>query len=78
MKQLVFRDQEFHAEQIVKTQDSIIGYISNDIVFEFRGISDFSAFKLSDGQEWDIPQPTGKDRIAELEKIINMILMGEL
>lgn len=53
MKTLYFTGMEFQAEEIVKTKDSIIGYVNGDEVFSFRGISDFSQFTLDEGQVFD-------------------------
>ncbi|MGM1047592.1 MAG: hypothetical protein ACQEXX_15760 [Bacillota bacterium] len=52
MKKLSFLDNIYEAERIVKTSDSIIGYIGINEIFAFRGISDFSAFVI-DG-EFDV------------------------
>lgn len=56
MKTLYFADQTYQAEEIVKTKDSIIGYVNGDKVFSIRGISDFSLFKLDEGQVFDNPK----------------------
>lgn len=72
MKQLTFNEQDFEAERIVKFADSIIGFTSNVEVFAFRGISDFKGFALLNDAEFDMPEPTDKERIEQLE---NMILM---
>lgn len=78
MKTLTVNGREFEAERIVKTNDNIIGYNGDNVVFKFSGISDFSGFELEEGQDFDAAAPTDKERIAELEQIINMILMGEM
>ncbi|MBG9689510.1 hypothetical protein ABD91_01065 [Lysinibacillus sphaericus] len=56
MKTLYFADQTYQAEEIVKTKDSIFGYVNGDKVFSIRGISDFSLFKLDEGQVFDNPK----------------------
>lgn len=56
MKILYVGDEIYKAEKIVKTNTSIIGYNSGNEAFAFRGIKDFTQFKLKDGQEWDIPK----------------------
>lgn len=56
MKTLYFADQTYQAEEIVKTKDSIVGYVNGDKVFSIRGISDFSLFKLDEGQVFDNPK----------------------
>ena len=54
MKTLIFNKEEFKADKIIKTENNIIGKNAKGIeVFSFRGIKDFSLFKLEDGQEYD-------------------------
>ncbi|KYG91497.1 hypothetical protein A0U40_00685 [[Bacillus] sp. KCTC 13219] len=53
MKILYFQEETYEAERIVKNADSIVGYVSNNVVFEFRGILDFEGFTLADGQAFD-------------------------
>lgn len=77
MKILNFSGETYQAKKIVKTQNSIIGYNNNQEIFAFRGINDFSAFQLSEGQEWDIDPEAEKDqRIADLEFALAEILGG--
>ena len=56
MKILYVGDEIYKAEKIIKSDKTIIGYIGNVETFSFRGIKDFTQFKLKDGQEWDIPK----------------------
>lgn len=67
MKTLTFAGESYEAERIVKTTDSISGYIGTDEVFAFRGISDFSAFVL-DG-EWDPATQTPEEMLEELKQL---------
>lgn len=53
MKTLNINGQQFQAEKIVKTDANIVGYVGENEVFAFRGISDFSSFTLEDGQNFD-------------------------
>ncbi|RXM55463.1 hypothetical protein DP134_05240 [Clostridium tetani] len=57
MKTLIFGSGEdleiYEAEIIIKTDTDIIGYINNKEVFAFRGVNDFTQFKLESG-EFDI------------------------
>ena len=77
MKKLIFNGEEYEAERIVKTNTDIIGYKGNQEVFAFRGINDFSAFQLADGQEYDISSEQEKEqRITDLELAIASILGG--
>ncbi|RXI55553.1 hypothetical protein DP124_01400 [Clostridium tetani] len=50
MKMLLVNDDTLQAEKIIKTDTNIIGYIDNKEVFAFRGIKDFSIFKLENGE----------------------------
>lgn len=63
MKTLYFADQTYQAEEIVKTKDSIIGYVNGDEVFSIRGISDFSHFTLDEGQVFDKPKLTDVENL---------------
>ena len=55
MKILMFNKEEFKAEKIIKTKDSIIGKnLEGKEVFSFKGIKDFSLFNLKDGEEYDV------------------------
>lgn len=54
MKQLKFFDEVYNAERIIKTADSIAGYIGDTEVFAMRGVSDFTDYELVDGAEWDL------------------------
>lgn len=67
MKRLKYLEEIYEAEHIVKTSDSIIGYIGDNEVFAMRGISDFSGYELLDGAEWDtsIQEPTIEELQAE-------------
>lgn len=79
MKQLKFMDETYEAERIVKTSDSIIGYIGDNEVFSMRGISDFSGFELLDGAEWDMPTPTQIDEVkSDLSLMINENIKREI
>lgn len=55
-KTLTFMDEQYTADKIIKTEDSIIGYIEGKETpeFTFKGISDFSLFTLAEGEEWDV------------------------
>lgn len=63
MKTLYFADQTYQAEEIVKTKDSIIGYVNGVEVFSLRGISDFSRFTLDEGQVFDKPKLTDVENL---------------
>lgn len=66
---LNYANERHEADKVVKTDDSIIGYINDKEVFSFRGISDFSLFSLEGGFYSEIP--TDKERIRQLEIELN-------
>ena len=54
MKTLIFNNEEYKAEKIYKTDNSIIGKdINGKEIFSFKGIKDFSSFKLEEEKEFD-------------------------
>ena len=53
MKTLFISGEELQAERVVKTNTDIIGYNGNTEVFSFKGISDFTQFKLA-GEKYGI------------------------
>lgn len=56
MKKLIFDNKEYTAEKIIKTNTDILGINGKSEVFAFRGIKDFSLFRLEEGQEWDLSE----------------------
>lgn len=75
MKKLLFAGQEYEAERIIKNVDSLIGYSSNVIVFEFRGVTDFSFFRLEGGAGFDT-EPTQDDFLLDMELRVTMLELG--
>lgn len=73
MKTLIFNNEEYQAERIVKNDANIIGYNGNQEVFSFKGISDFSQFQLADGEVFDIDL-SPEARILALEEALLMLL----
>lgn len=73
MKTLIFNNEEYQAERIVKTNTDIIGYNGNAEVFSFKGISDFSLFQLANGEVFDIDL-SPETRITALEEALLMLL----
>jgi hypothetical protein len=75
IKVLNFNGEKYNAEKIVKTATDIIGKdINNNVVFAFRGVSDFSLFTLDEGQTFDVEEnleETTAKEVASL-KIDNM------
>lgn len=56
MKTLIVHEEEHQADKIVKNEEKkyIIGsYYDGGVVFLFRGVNDFNAFSLKEGEEWD-------------------------
>lgn len=70
MKNLVFLDESYYADKIIKTDTDIIGTdkVGNEL-FAFKGIKDFSLFKLENG-EFDISEKT---EIEQLKEEINQL-----
>ncbi|WP_313568826.1 hypothetical protein [Acetoanaerobium noterae] len=73
MKTLKFNQEEYKAEKIIKTENSIIGQdLQGNEVFAFRGISDFALFELEEGQSFDMDE---KELLKqELTKTNSMVL----
>ena len=73
MKKLKFNQEEYKAEKIIKTENSIIGQdLQGSEVFAFRGISDFALFELEEGQVFDMDE---KELLKqELTKTNSMVL----
>lgn len=77
MKTLIFSGETYQADRIVKTDTDIIGYIANQEVFAFRGISNWSLFQLADGQEWDIDEKGLEAAyLLDLDFRISMLELG--
>jgi len=81
MKNLIFNGKVFEAETVSKTSTDIIGLDLNGIeVFAFRGISDFSLFKLQDenGNPIEFPQqePTVEEYLLNLDYRLSKIELG--
>lgn len=54
MKILVFLNKEYIADKIIKKDNNIIGKDEKgNELFVFKGINDFSKFKLKDGANFD-------------------------
>jgi 3-dehydroquinate dehydratase len=77
MKNLIVNGEIYEAEKIVKTQNSIIGYIEDKAIFAFRGIHDFSQFQLEEGQTWDIDdKATELAYLLDLDYRLSMLELG--
>lgn len=66
MKILKFGNEKYEAEKIIKKENSIVGYIGNSIVFEFRGISDWELFSIENGNFDPDPEEEKEAIIAGL------------
>lgn len=73
MKKLTVNNETYQAERIVKTNTDIIGYNGNTEVFVLRGISDFTQFKLAEGESFDTDL-SPEARIQVLEEALLMLL----
>ncbi|BDR82564.1 hypothetical protein [Clostridium tetani] len=82
MKKLMVNDEVLEAEKIMKTETDIIGYVDNKEVFAFRGIKDFSIFKLENEQQFDTPEDDLNKRIKALEQsnaeLMNLLAMQSM
>lgn len=67
MKTMNFNGEQYQAEKIIKTSDSIVGYNGNSEVFAFRVVNDFSLFVLEEGQEWDVDE-----KVAEASYLLDL------
>lgn len=79
MKILIVGNEEYTADRIVKTDNSIIGYNNNSDTpaWSFKGINDFSQFKLEEGQKWDVDEKILESNyILDLDFRISMIELG--
>lgn len=68
-KTMMSYEQTFAADKIFKDEvaKTIVGQDINGIeLFSFKGIQDFSAFTLTDGQTFDVPAPTTAETLASL------------
>lgn len=74
MKTLYFLDEQHTAERIIKTETDVVGYVDNEIVFRFSGVTDFSIFTLADGQTFDKMPVSDHERIEQLENMIIMMM----
>lgn len=62
MKKLLFNNQSFEADKIIKSDSDIVGKNSSGIeIFSFKGISDFSLFVLEEGQTFDTEEPNEQE-----------------
>lgn len=77
MKTLFVNGETYEAERIVKTNTAITGYTNGIEVFVFRGINDFSAFQLAEGQEWDVDEKAAEAAyLLDLDFRISMLELG--
>ena len=72
-KNLTFNNETYQAERIVKTDTDIIGYNSDNEVFAFKGIADFTQFSLAEGETFDTDL-SPEARLQALEEALLMIL----
>lgn len=77
MKTIIFNGEEWQAEKIIKSADSIIGKNDSKEVFSFRGINDFSLFSLEEGHDWDVDELTQiKQQLEVTQEALDFILMN--
>jgi len=80
MKTLLFNGETYEAEKIIKTDSDIIGYdLDDNVVFSFKGISDFTLFQLEEGQHWDIKINLEQENVLlKAQNIELMLAVAEL
>lgn len=77
MKKLLFLNEEYQAEQIIKTEDSIVGKDKKgNEVFAFKGIKNFSVFTLKD-DDFDI-ELTDEQQLLSTVLLENAEIKAEL
>lgn len=54
MKTLTAFNDVLQAEEIVKKETSILGFIGGKEVFSFEGIRSFTGYSLAPDEEWDV------------------------
>jgi len=75
MKTLIFNEQQFQADKIIKTSTDIIGQDENgNELFAFRGISDFTKFQLTGGQTYDTTQPSSLDLQTQIYNLTTQLV----
>ncbi|MFJ3389537.1 hypothetical protein [Lysinibacillus sp. NPDC086135] len=69
--------EEYKAEKFVKGNDYIIGYTKGQEVVSFRGVKDFSDFKLLYGAKFEEPELTVLEKhiIQQAKKDAEMMEM---
>jgi len=79
MKKLEVLGKFYEAEKIIKEPSSITGYVGNLEVFTFRGITDFSLFKLTNGDMFDLDENTLlKERLKSTEEALIFLMEMKL
>lgn len=73
MMKLMVNSQEIECTKAVKGADCINLYDGENVIAEFKGITDFAGYELSGG-EWSKPEPTTEERMTELAETIDIIL----
>ena len=77
MKTLIFLNEEFQAEKIIKGTDCIIGKDTEGReIFSFKGIKDFSLFTLKYGAEFDTEEPTISDLQTQIFNLTTQLVNG--
>lgn len=79
MKKLYAPDGIYEADKIVKTENSIVGYIEGKDTpeFTFKGIKDWSQFRLEEGQKWDMDEEAAEAAfLLDLDYRISLLELG--
>lgn len=77
MKQLIAFGEIYEAERIIKTTNSIVGYNGETEVFSFRGIKDWSQYRLAEGQQWDVDEQAAEEAfLLDLDFRLSLLELG--
>ena len=72
-----FNNEIFQADNIIKTDESITGYDHDGkIIFQFKGINDFSLFELLEGNYTEENKQSNdlEKRVTDLEILISEMI----
>lgn len=64
MKKLLVAGEVYEAEQIIKTENDVIGYTNGHEVFKFGGIRNMEAYSLANGAAWDVKDLSMAEELA--------------
>lgn len=75
MKVKIYEDI-YDCTKAEKGSDYVRLYYEDTCILYCSGISDFTGYEVIDG-EWSSPEPSDKERIAELELLLSALIRGD-